>query len=327
MFFHNRQYRLWQPLALAGTLAFVYAAVLARLYQEWWHDPNYSHGLLVPFLMGYLLWEERALVQRHPPQPSLLLGGGLVTAALVLLWLGVAGAELYLQRLSLLVMLAGLVVYFAGPALLRWAALPLFLLWLAMPLPALLFNRIAFPLQLFASRCAVDAMQFLNIPVLRQGNIIELLPRGATVTKKLEVAEACSGIRSLMALVMLAAVLAYLSGPRRPPDAPADDSWRATLTGRSFWRGVFLIASAVPIAILTNGLRVSGTGVLAHYYGMRMAEGFFHSFSGWAIYVVAFGLLWLVSLLFDRVAGKAGPPRDEGGGKPLASYSGSLTSA
>lgn len=295
--------RLWQPLALAGVLAFVYATVLAKLSNDWWHDENYSHGLLVPFVMIYLLWEERDFFCRAEKQPSAWFGGGLVMAALLLLWLGVAGAELYLQRLSLLAMLAGVALYFWGFSLMRWVAMPLFLLWLALPIPAIIFNKIAFPLQLFASRCAVGAMQGLNIPVVREGNVIELLPMGSLTTKKLEVAEACSGIRSLMALVTLAAVLAYLSRPGRG-DNSNGGGWRVTLTSFGFWRGVFIVGSAIPIAILTNAMRVSGTGILARYYGTKVAEGFFHSFSGWVVYVAAFALLGVVTWLFDRLTGK-----------------------
>lgn len=305
MLVHSSRFHFWRLLLIAGALVFVYATVGGQLGREWWHDENYSHGLLVPFIAGYLLWDERFNLQHKTAQPSFYLGGALVLAALAMLWLGVAGAELYLQRLSLVVMLAGVAVYFWGATILRWVALPLFLLWLALPLPALILNRIAFPLQLFASRCALDAMQLLEIPVLRQGNVIELLPRGALTTKKLEVAEACSGIRSLMALVMLATVWAYLSRPGRNQPPPSDDGkndgWRGVLRSFDFWRGVFLVATAVPIAIVTNALRVSGTGVLAHFYGLRMAEGFFHTFSGWVVYVVAFGLLWATAWAFDRI--------------------------
>jgi exosortase len=301
---NNGSYRLWQPLALAGALAFVYATVLAKLSNDWWHDENYSHGLLVPFVMAYLLWEERDFFRRTAKKPSAWAGGALVLGALLLLWLGVAGAELYLQRLSLIMMLAGVTIYFWGGALLRWVAMPLFLLWLALPIPAIIFNKIAFPLQLFASRCAVSAMQGLNIPVVREGNVIELLPLGSLTTKKLEVAEACSGIRSLMALVTLAAVLAYLSRPGRGDGSNGEGGWRETLTDFGFWRGVFIVASAVPIAILTNAMRVSGTGILARYYGTKVAEGFFHSFSGWVVYVAAFALLGAVTWIFDRLTRK-----------------------
>ncbi len=122
-----------------------------------------------------------------------------------------AGAELYTQRLSLILLIAGITVYFWGFKLLQFLLVPLSLLFLAMPIPAIIFNKIAFPLQLFASRCAVWSMSMLGIPVLRQGNIIELKPLNSFDTKKLEVVEACSGIRSLMTLLTLAVVFAYFT--------------------------------------------------------------------------------------------------------------------
>jgi exosortase/archaeosortase family protein len=175
---------------------------------------------------------------------------------------------------------------------------PLALLFLAMPIPAIVFNKIAFPLQLFASRCAVYSMSMLGIPVLRQGNIIELKPLNSFDTKKLEVVEACSGIRSLMTLLTLAVVFAYFTHTPDDPDKPRTRfGW---LKSYWFWRAVILVGSAVPIAILTNAFRVSGTGVLAHYYGTAVADGFFHSFSGWAIYIVAFILLFGIGIILDR---------------------------
>jgi len=199
--------------------------------------------------------------------------------------------------------LAGTAVYFWGFKLLRLLLVPLGLLLLAIPIPAVIFNKIAFPLQLFASRCAVSAMSFFDIPVLRQGNVIELMPLGARTTRKLEVVEACSGIRSLMTLVTLAVVFAYFTHPRGngPTGDEPRDGLLSSFKSYGFWRSSILVLSAVPIAILTNALRVSGTGVLAHYYGTQVADGFFHSFSGWVIYIVAFLMLFGVGWLIDRV--------------------------
>jgi exosortase len=225
------------------------------------------------------------------------------------LWVGTAGAELYVQRMSLVLMLAGITIYFWGWRLLRLLMVPLGLLILAIPIPAILFNKIAFPLQLFASRCAVWAMRLFDIPVLRQGNVIELMPKGARETKKLEVVEACSGIRSLMTLVTLAVVFAYFT---RPKSDDGDGGLMSRVKSYGFWRSVILVASAVPIAILTNALRVSGTGVLAHYYGTEVADGFFHSFSGWVVYILAFLLLFAVGWLLDRF-GKRGKGDGSGG--------------
>src|SRR4026208_1363569 len=206
--------KLWQGLAISFAIAFAYATVLAKLVHDWWNDENYSHGLLIPFIIGYLIWVQRDKLAQVSTRSSVLWGGAAVVAALFALWAGIAGAELYTQRLSLLLILAGIIVYFWGFKLLKMLLVPLGPLFLALPIPAIIFNKIAFPLQLFASRCAVWSMSVLGIPVLRQGNIIELLPLGARETKKLEVVEACSGIRSLMTLVTLAVVFAYFTRPR-----------------------------------------------------------------------------------------------------------------
>ena len=136
-------------------------------------------------------------------------------------------------------------------------------------------------------------MQVLGIPVLRQGNVIELKPLNSFETKKLEVVEACSGIRSLMTLITLAVVFAYFTHPKSDLDNPATRRY-------GMFRAAIIVLSAIPIAILTNALRVSGTGVLAHYYGTQIADGFFHSFSGWVVYIVAFLILFGVGWLLDR---------------------------
>ena len=290
---------VWRAVAIAVAILFTYAAVLAKLSRDWWADENYSHGLLVPFIIGYILWLQRDKFATEPARPSVLLGGLAVAFALFALWTGVAGAELYTQRMSLVLLIAGTVVYFGGLGFLRLVLVPLGLLILAIPIPAIIFNKIAFPLQLFASRCAVWSMSMLGIPVLRQGNVIELKPLNSFDTKKLEVVEACSGIRSLMTLMTLAVVFAYFTYPRSN-DSNGPGGRYGWLRSYGFWRSVILVASAVPIAILTNAARVSGTGILSHYYGTSVADGFFHSFSGWAIYIVAFLLLFAVGWVLDR---------------------------
>jgi exosortase len=308
---------LWKPLVLAAAIAFVYFSVLARLGRFWWDDPNYSHGLLIPFIIGYILWSERASLAREPKRPAMLLGGAAVFFALLMLWAGTAGAEIFTQRTSLVLLLAGVVVYFWGLPLLRLVFVPLLLLLLAIPIPAIIFNKIAFPLQLFASRCAVGVMRLLDIPVLRDGNVIELKPLFSPTTKRLEVVEACSGIRSLMTLVTLAVVFAYFTSPGRGGAGSSSSSGGDGGGGNSnwsprrwpFWRATILVLSAVPIAIITNAARVSGTGVLAHYYVTTVADGFFHSFSGWVVYIVAFLMLFGVGWLLDRLSGTRGGGR------------------
>jgi exosortase len=311
-------HKLYQPVTIAVALAFVYFTVLLKLGGDWWNDENYSHGLLIPFVIGYILWLEGQRFSEVRKRPAVWWGATGVGSSFLLLWAGTAGAELFVQRISLVVMLASVVVYFWGFRLLRQIAVPLLLLILSIPIPQIIFNRIAFPLQLFASRCAVGAMSFLSIPVLRQGNIIELMPLGASEPKKLAVVEACSGIRSLMTLVTLAVVYAYFTRPKQGPTTfslsqssekrSAHERGKLKFAGHflksfTFWRSLTLVVTSVPIAILTNALRVSGTGVLAHYYGTRVADGFFHSFSGWVIYIAAAVLLFATGWVLDRFAG------------------------
>jgi len=291
---------LWRVLAVTSALVFTYAIVLSKLGQTWWNDENYSHGLLIPIIIAYILWTQRERLSREASKPSTLWGVAFVLFALMALWAGTAGAELFLQRISLVLILAGTVIYFWGFRLLQLVLVPLSLLALAIPIPAIIINKIAFPLQHFASRCAVWSMSLFDIPVLRQGNVIELLPLGALETKKLEVVEACSGIRSLMTLVTLAVVFAYFTHPRSDSSAGPRRGTIEWLKSYGFWRSAIIVLSAVPIAILTNALRVSGTGVLAHYYGTEVADGFFHSFSGWVIYIAAFLLLFGVGWVLDR---------------------------
>ncbi|HLM55803.1 MAG TPA: exosortase/archaeosortase family protein [Pyrinomonadaceae bacterium] len=302
---------LVKPLLLAGAVAFAYWSVLTRLGRFWWTDENYSHGLLIPFVVGYILWTGRERLAAIEKRPSTLWGAAAVAAALTALWAGAAGAELFMQRTSLVLLLAGVVIYFWGWRLLRALVVPFVLLALSIPIPAVIFNKVAFPLQLFASRCAVWVMRALDITVLREGNVIELFPLNSATTKKLEVVEACSGIRSLMTLVTLAVVFAYFT---RPSD-------KGVGGGRSRFsdlRSVLIVVAAVPIAIITNAARVSGTGVLARYYGTEVADGFFHSFSGWVVYIAAFLLLFAFGWLLDRFAPgrRGGPPR--GGVAPEA---------
>jgi len=288
--------RSWRAIALVSVVLFTYATVLVKLSYDWWSDENYSHGLLVPFIIGYILWMQRGRFASERARPSVLLGATIVAVAIFALWTGVAGAELYTQRMSLVLLAAGIVVYFSGLRFLRLVLVPLVLLTLAIPIPTIVFNKIAFPLQLFASRVAVWSMTVLGIPVLRQGNVIELKPLNSFNTKKLEVVEACSGIRSMMTLITLAVVFAYFTYPRSDDSSgPRDRMRRYGLV-----RTCVIVLSAVPIAILTNAARVSGTGILSHYYGTGVADGFFHTFSGWAIYVVAFLMLFGIGWILDR---------------------------
>src|SRR5712692_4255850 len=139
------QRKFYQPLVIAAALAFVYFTVLLKLGRDWWSDENYSHGLLVPFVIGYILWHERKNLAAEPTKPAAWLGVAGVGFSLIMLWAGVAGAELFVQRISIVVMLASVAIYFWGFRLLRLLVVPLSLLILSIPIPQIVFNRVAFP--------------------------------------------------------------------------------------------------------------------------------------------------------------------------------------
>ena len=259
---------LWQFVVLSAALLWLYAPVLYRLVAQWVHDPNYSHGFFVPAFSLYVLWQKRDRLRRLPRRPSW--SGLLILAiAVAVLTAGTLGAELFLSRTSFLIAIAGLVVLFFGWNYLRAVLFPWLFLWLMIPIPNILFNQITFPLQLLASKAAAFVLPLLGVPVLREGNVIQL------PVMTLEVAEACSGIRSLMSLATLSIIYGYLLETR--------------ISTR-----VLLAIAAIPIAVIANGLRIIGTGLLVQYWDPEKAEGFFHAFSGWLIFVVSLILLFLL---------------------------------
>ena len=255
----------WSGLLLVVVMVALYAPILRRLALQWYIDPDYSHGFLVPFLSAFLLWQRRDKLRQVPRRPSSW-GIAVVLFALGLLFIGSLGAELFLTRISMLGMICGLIVYFAGWSLLRAMAFPLAFLLFAIPIPVLIYNEIVFPLQFVASRFATNMLELLNIfPIMREGNVL-IMPN-----MRLEVVEACSGIRSLMSLLALDAGYGYLAE-------------------RSVAVRWVLILAMVPLAIVSNGTRVMITALMAHYIGPQAAEGFMHEFSGWVIFVVATAL-------------------------------------
>lgn len=248
-------------------LVLLYQGIVPRMVGDWYTDENYSHGFLIPFISVYLLWTRRHAVQAAAVGAAGSLWGlSTVGVGLAALIVGVAGAEFFLQRSSLILVLIGGVWWLWGPKMLRQTAFPLVFLLFMVPLPYLIYDAVAFPLKLFATRVATAILSLAGVPVLSEGNIIHLA--GQT----LEVADACSGIRSLVSLVALGVVYAYF-------------------TETTTWKRVVLVAFTVPIAVAANALRVTGTGFLTHYISPQAAEGFFHSFSGWLVFVAAFSLL------------------------------------
>jgi exosortase len=258
-----------------GALLLVYWSVLTGLVADWSNDDNYSHGFFIVPLAIYFAWERRAKILAAPLQPSMF-GLVIVAGSLFLLIAGLLGAELFLSRVSIVLTLTGAILFLFGWPMLRVLAFPLAFMLLMIPLPALIFNKIAFPLQLLASHVGEYSVRSLDIPILREGNVLIL------ANAKLEVAEACSGIRSLVSLFTLGIVFGYFVDHR-------------------VWVRTFIALSAIPVAILANGLRVASAGVAAHNYGTAGVEGLFHEFSGWVVFVVAFLMMFALQRLLQRL--------------------------
>lgn len=266
--------------ALVGALVLLYWGVVPSMVQDWAQDENYSHGFLIPLISAYLLWERRQeLAEASRDASGSWLGFALCLGSLAVFAVGRAGAEQFLQRVSLVTFLFGAALWVWGWGMVRATWFPLAFLLFMVPLPYLIYDSVAFPLKLFAARLATESLFYLGVPVFREGNIIHL------ASQTLEVADACSGIRSLLSLAALGVVYAYF-------------------TEAVTWKRLAIIASTVPIAIAANAFRVTGTGILTHYVSPKAAEGFFHTFSGWLVFVVAFVLLFAVGGLLKLVPGR-----------------------
>ncbi len=254
-----RRFPVW--LVWFGLLLLIsYGPVLRRLVQQWIDDPDMGHGLFVPVIAGYIIWLKRGQLAAIPVAGSWW-GAVLVAWGMLQLLIATLGVELFLARTAFLITLVGALLMLRGVRTVAALAFPLFLLVFMVPIPAIVFTRITFPLQLLASRVAEVALGVLDIPVLRDGNILEL------PSQRLSVVEACSGIRSLLSLSFLSLIYAYFFD-------------------RKVWMRGVLLAAAVPIAITANAARVTLTGIISEYK-REWAEGFFHLAEGWVIFLVA----------------------------------------
>lgn len=258
----------WASVPITALMVAVYYHVLVKLVTDWWEIPDFSHGFLVPIFAAYLVWtkKERLRETKIAPRWS---GLAIIAIGLMVLLLGEYGAELFLSRVSLVIVLAGLVLCFGGSQLLKELRFALLVLLMAIPIPAIVFSQITFPLQMLASKLASALLPLFGVPVLREGNVI-VLP-----AMRLEVAEACSGIRSLMSLFTFSIFFGYF-------------------VEKSNLRRIVLALASIGIAIAANGLRILGTGLCVQYWDPDKAVGFFHEFSGWVMFVVSLGCLFIV---------------------------------
>ena len=227
-------------------------------------DPNVGHGLFVPIVAAYIAWQKREELLVISTSTNWW-GLALVIYGSFQLMIGTFGAELFLSRTAYVISIIGVVLLFGGTHTIRILAFPLFLLFFMVPIPAVVFNQLTLPLQLIASDLAESALSIMGIPVLREGNILEL------ASQRLSVVEACSGIRSLLSLSFLSLVYSHFFD-------------------RKSWMKAVLLVSSVPIAIIANASRVALTGLISEY-NPELAEGFFHSVEGWVIFLVSLAML------------------------------------
>jgi exosortase len=265
----------WTALAwFAALLIITYYPILKHLVEQWWNDADVGHGFFVPLVSGYIAWQRRDQLMALEWKPAwwgigLMVWGGLQA------YIGLLGAELFLQRTAFLESLVGLLLVLGGTALIRELAFPLLLLPFMIPIPTVIYNQITFPLQLFASRVAETLLGLINIPVLREGNVLVL------ASQTLSVAEACSGIRSLLSLSFLALVYAYFFDNK-------------------VWMRVALFLGVLPIAIIANAGRVTITGILSER-DPELARGFFHELEGFVIFAIAFAMLYVLHLVISWI--------------------------
>lgn len=267
----------WAALGwVAALLIFCYLPILIPLVRQWSSDDDMGHGFFVPAVSLYIAWLWKDRILSTPIQPNYWGLAVMIWGALQML-LGTIGAELFLQRTSFIISLAGCILLVCGWPMLRVLAFPLALLVFMVPIPRIIYTQITFPLQLFASRVAESVLTLVNIPVLRDGNVLEL------ASQKLSVVEACSGIRSLLSLSFLSLVYAFMFDNK-------------------VWMRWVLLVLTVPIAIIANAGRVTITGFLSEYQP-ELAQGFFHSVEGWVIFVAALAMLLLAHRVVNYVYG------------------------
>jgi len=260
--FANVVYLLLILAALVG----LYYPVLIALAHEWSTNDNYSHGFFILLISGYMIFiirPELKNISLRPANWGLLL----LLAGIAQLYIAKVGSEFFLQRTSLILVLLGIALFLLGKAMTRMLLLPITYLLFMVPLPAIIWNKIAFPMQLYSSAITEKFIHLFGIPVFREGNVLHL----AQTT--LEVVDACSGLRSLVTMFALSAALAWFSR-------------------YATWKKWVLFLTAAPIAIFANIIRLTGTAGLASFYGEKVAQGFLHEFSG--LFTFVFGLMLLV---------------------------------
>ena len=260
-----------QSLILAAVFVLVYSHAIATLVSDWSNDPNFSHGFLIPFVAAYMVWYKKEILKTIEIK-SASIGIGVIVLGMLCYLAGTIGSELFVMRSSMIITISGMVIYLLGFQMFKAVLVPILYLIIMIPIPAIIWNKIAFPLQLLAANLSADMVHLLGIPVLREGNILHL------ANTSLEVVDACSGLRSLTSLLALSGAFAFI----------------APLGNFKKW---ILFVSAIPIAVVVNIVRLTITAVMATYMGAEAAQGFLHDMSGILVFAVALALVYLVFII------------------------------
>ncbi len=266
---------LLQHCSLLAAFAILFGTTIVNLAQDWITNDNYSHGFLIPFISGYMIWQKKEQLEKLSIKPSNL-GLLIIIFGMFVFILGNIGAELFTMRTAIVITIGGLCAYIFGIRVVIAIAVPLIYLMFMVPLPVIIWNKIAFPLQLVAAKLTSNVVQFMGIPLLREGNVLHL------PNTTLEVVDACSGLRSLTSLLALSAAFGYI----------------VKLKTIKKW---LLFLSAIPIAIVVNILRLTSTALLATYIDPETAQGFLHDLSGIIVFIVAFIMLYELFNLMQKV--------------------------
>ncbi len=264
---------IWKIIPFILLFFGLYYQIIFHMVNDWYNDSNYSHGFLIPFISGYIILKNKEGLSNIKIKSDSY-GFLVLSVGLAFYVLGITGAELFTMRFSMIPVLLGIVYCLCGREMTKNLLVPVGFLVCMIPIPSILFNIVAFPLKLLAANVATTVIQFLNIPIVREGNIIHL----SDIT--LEVADACSGIRSLMSMIALGVAYTYLFQ-------------------NNMIKRLILVLFIVPITIAANVVRVTGTGILSHYVGSAAAQGFFHEFAGIFVFLVAFAMFITVGFFLS----------------------------